>query len=176
MPKHCYESWLTSAGDSQSDPLSINTEELTSQMMSLWLIKTFRPKLLYKAVIRCYVDNSGVDCWISKYAAKHAFQSKLLCLCADVELGFKCEVVPTWIRSNCADSLSRFPYDEIHGIKVLKINRKLFSRFKADVELAYGTMYAFSPAITNWYRTNLICTLPDGISKRLIEFASLFAT
>ena len=39
-----------------------------------------------------------------------------------------------------ADALSRFAYAEMLGVKVLKINRRLFQRFKADVELAYSTM------------------------------------
>ena len=42
-----------------------------------------------------------------------------------------------------ADALSRFEYQDMLGIKVLKINRKLFRQFTADVELAYGTVYVF---------------------------------
>ena len=34
----------------------------------------------------------------------------------------------------------------------------------------------FFPAITNWFRSNLICVLPDGVSANLIEFAAYFAT
>ena len=87
-----------------------------------------------------------MDRWIAKYAARHAFQSKLLCLQSKIEADFMCKITPIWISSedmiiSRADALSRFEYREMLGIKVLKINRQLFSQFKADVELAYGTMY-----------------------------------
>ena len=148
MPKHTYIPWLKNAGDSQSDPCSINTEELMTQMLNIWLIKAFFPDQLFKSAILAHVDNSGVDRWIARYAAKHAFQSKLLCLQSKIEADFKCKVTPIWISSgemilSRADALSRFEYQDMLGIKVLKINRQLFRQFKADVELVYGTVYVF---------------------------------
>ena len=154
MPKHVYQPWLALAGDTQSDPLSINSEELTAQLMSLWLVKTYRVRLLYKATMFSYVDNSGVDVWIARYSGKHAFQSKLLCLRTDIEMTYKCKVIPVWIPSremvlSRADALSRYAYRNMLGVKVIKVNKELFRRFKADVELVYGRMYVFLPFSSN---------------------------
>ena len=145
MPKKVYNQWLANANDTQSNPNSINSEELTAQLMSLWLIKKFRTNMLYKAILYSYVDNSGVDVWIEKSNAKHAFQSKLLCLRSFIEMTFKCKVIPVWIPSkemvvSRADALSRFKFRQMLGIKVIKINRTMFRQFTADVELAYSRM------------------------------------
>ena len=114
-------------------------------MFSLWLVKTLRTDQLYKAVLYSYVDNSGVDVWINKQNAKHAFQSKLLCLRSHIEMTYKCKVIPVQIPSKemvlaRADTLSRYEYKSMLGIRVIKVNRQMFRRFSTDVDLAYTRM------------------------------------
>ena len=171
MKRSLYLPYLRNSADSNKNPDSISSEELLAQQMSKWLIARLRPDTLKRAAVYCWGDNYGVQRWLTKGIAKHAFQSNMIAINNKIESSFDAKCVHPWIRSDQmevagADSLSRRFMEFIFGLKVVHVKAKTFAEFKNS---------QFFPGMTTFYANLLRDSLPSYYSEFYIDMVANFA-